>query len=100
MSPNRVPLKNPQPKIRFQASGDNVSKHRDLMDSPEYQRAIDFGLLQYVAAVSQGITDGNTAMAAGFKILGAVELLSTVRMLSETPMPVVVAPVPNLNHQA
>ena len=70
------------------------------MDTTEYQRAADFGLLQYVASVATRVTDGNSAMAAGFKICGAVEILQTMRMLSENPPPIVMAPSPNLNHEA
>jgi hypothetical protein len=101
MSLNRVPLKNPQPKARFQESGDNVSKHRDLVDTGEFQRAVDFGILQYVAACTREIRDGNSAMAVGFKIAGAMEVLNTIRMLSENiPQPQIVQSPTNLNHES
>jgi len=89
---------NQQPKARFQASPDNIKKHRDLVDSREFERGADFALLQYVQSIKGTIVDGTSAMAAGFKIYGAVELLEQMKTLAEKAT--IQAPVPtgNLDH--
>jgi hypothetical protein len=76
-------MKNPTPKQRFQESNDNISKHLKLVDSHEYQRAIDFAMLEYVDSTLSSIRDQGTAMIAGIKLLGAHEFLREFRDLSE-----------------
>jgi hypothetical protein len=76
-------MKNPTPKQRFQESNDNISKHLKLVDSHEYQRAIDFAMLEYVDSTLSSIRDQGTAMVAGIKLLGAHEFLREFRDLSE-----------------
>jgi len=78
-------VKNPSPKARFQESQDNISKHRDMIQSREFQRASDFALLQYqikLAAETNG--NVNLAAAAHMKLCGAAELLLVMRNLGET----------------
>ena len=90
--PQAAPL-NPSPKARFQQAPDNISKHRALVDSKEFQRACDFALLQYQAELSQRIVDGTNAAANYFRMLGAQEFIQTMRLLSEsTPRVTVVDP--------
>ncbi len=82
--PNLTPIKNPTPRERFRESGDNISKNRNLVDSPEFQRCIDFSLLEYQVLLSRQITDGNSSMANGFKLQGALEIVNVMRNLAET----------------
>jgi hypothetical protein len=95
---NRTPLTNPQPKQRFQNSGDNVSRHRDMIDSTEFQRAADFGMLQYAAYLGSQVSDGNSAMAVGFQLKGAHDFLMTLRNISEAPALPARIPSSNLDH--
>lgn len=81
-------MKNPTPKQRFQESNDNISKHLKLVDSHEYQRAIDFAMLEYVDSTLSSIRDQGTAMVAGIKLLGAHEFLREFRDLSEVQTPI------------
>lgn len=85
MATQAAPL-NPSPKTRFQQSADNVSKHRALVDSNEFQRACDFALMQYQAELSSRPVDMQIAAGSFFKLTGAQEFLQTLRMLSEAPM--------------
>lgn len=88
-----TPITNPTPKARFQESGDNISKHRDMIGSKEFQRGCDSALLQYQAVLGLRTTDMATAAANQFKLLGAQEFLQELRLLAE--MPVRSAPVLN-----
>jgi hypothetical protein len=95
-----VVVKNPSPKARFQESADNVSKHRDLIQTREFQRAVDFALLQYAAKLHDE-TNGNLNVAAGahLRMTGAHEFLFTLRNLAEsTDFPARRAETPNLDH--
>jgi hypothetical protein len=78
------------PKVRFQSSGDNVSRHREMVDSTPFQRGTDFALLQLSIVLGQTVQDDESARNAGYKLAGAVEYLAQLRMLSEPP----VRPVP------
>jgi hypothetical protein len=93
-------VKSPSPKARFQESADNVSKHRDLIQMKEFQRASDYALLQYAARL-QHDTEGNlnAAAAAHLKMTGAQEFLATFRNLSESvELPSRRIETPNLDH--
>lgn len=90
----------PSPKARFLESADNISKHRSMVDSKEFQRACDFAMLQFSASVCQEIQDGNTAMAVGMKLLGANQFMQVLRNLSEVPKGPTNIITPRLNHQA
>lgn len=85
---------NPSPKWRFLQSKEFVEKHRELVDSDEFQRAVDYGLAQYL----RGLVDtapndisSSTYMASSAslfqRVVGAHEFLSVVRNLSEVPPP-------------
>lgn len=80
-----VIVTNPSPKARFQMSNETVSKHRDMVGSREFERATDFALLQYAGMLATTVSDGNSAMAAGFKIQAAVEYYQTLKLLAESP---------------
>lgn len=100
MSAATTPLLNPSPKQRFQQQGSFVSTHREMVDSAAYNRATEFGLQQYAIMLGQSVGDGNSAMAVGFKLQGAVEILLTMRNLSETPTAPKNIPNPNLDHKS
>lgn len=97
-----VIVTNPTPKKRFQESADNIKRHRDLIQTREFERACDFALLQYMAQVGQE-TDGNlnAAAAAHLRLTGAREFLWHFRNLAESidfiPRK---AETPNLDHSA
>lgn len=91
---------NPSPKARFMQSGTRISNHRALIMSDAFEDAADAAMLQMQRAMANDIKDGNSAMAAGFRMLGAQEFLANFRLLAETPR----APSPpvrdNLNPNA
>jgi len=79
-------ITNPTPKTRFQASPDSVSKHRDMVASREFERAIDFALLHYQRQVTELSTENfNVAGANQFRLIGAQEFVAVLRNLSEAP---------------
>jgi hypothetical protein len=101
MTPAKKPITLEAPKIRFQNSQDNISKHREMVDSGEFQRGTDFALLQHAIVLGQNVNDDDTAKAAGYKLAGAVEYLATLRMLSEPPQRInLMPPSDNLDHRA
>ena len=87
---------NPPPKARFRESADNISKHRALVESREYQRAWDFGMLQYLRQLSLEVKDTNSALAAGYKLVAAFEIQRTINSLSELPKTTIQMPNDNL----
>lgn len=92
---------NLSPKSRFQQSADNVSRHRALLETREFERATDFSLLQYCAALSESIKDMNSAAIAGMKLQGAFEHAHTFRNLGELPpRPPIAIVKDNLDHKA
>lgn len=78
-------IRNPSPKTRFQESIDNISKHRDLIQTREFQRASDYAMLQYQVELA-GQTNGNVnlAAAAHMKLCGAQEFMLVLRNLGES----------------
>jgi hypothetical protein len=91
---------NPLPKTRFQESKDNVSKHRDMVASREFERAIDFALLHYQASLTLAAGDHNFNNMAvmGLKIAGAQEFVHQLRTLSESRTVTINRPDDNLIH--
>jgi len=90
-------LVNPSPKSRFMESGQNISEHRQLVDSRPFIRGVDFALAEYSAVIVQGMADGNQAAAVAIKLRGVHEFLQTFRLLSETvPAPRVIRAQDNL----
>ena len=78
-------VKNPSPKTRFQESIDNISKHRDLIEMREFQRASDFAMLQYQLELANAANGNvNLAAAAHMKLCGAQEFLLVLRNLGES----------------
>lgn len=86
------------PKNRFLESGDNIAAHRKMVDSREFQRGIDYSLMDYVKNLSDQVKDGNTAMAVGFMLKATWEYIEKLQTLSEQPKPVTKVVTPNLTH--
>lgn len=82
---NNQPITNKTPKVRFMETAANIHKHRALVDSEDFQRGVDFALLQYQLDLANQISDGNSAVGVGLRIKGAQEFLFTLRNLSEMP---------------
>lgn len=96
----RRPNLNPTPKHRFRESGDNISKHRALLEQREFDRAIDFTMLEYQLQASARVQDANGALALGYKILGIQEFVSMLKTLSEIAPPPPRTADANLDHRA
>lgn len=97
--PSRPNL-NPPPKHRFQESADNISKHREMVESRTFERAIDFALMQYqllLAAETQ--RNPGAAAFSGLKATGAVEFVDVLKNLSEMPPIIRNDPPSNLDHK-
>jgi len=95
-----TPITNPSPKRRFMASAQNVTSHRDMIATREFERGSDFAMLQYQWTVNAGMTDTQSALAAAYKLQGANEFLQTMKLLGETPrMPAPVIDQQNLDHK-
>ena len=82
---NQPPQVNPSPRTRFQMSPDNISKHRDLIATREFDRACDFALLEYQGHLSVASKTQMDAMESGYKAKGAIEFLAVLRTLGEQP---------------
>ena len=78
-----MPDINPTPKKRFSDYKAYVDAHRELMQKPEVQRAFDFALMQMFHELADKSTDGNSAAANQYKMIGAKEFIYTVRNLAE-----------------
>src|SRR5579863_3174313 len=84
------PNLNPSAKSRFQIAAENIRLHRAMMELPAFERGMDAALLEYGSILSKQNTNGNEAMASGFKLQGALEYLQTLKTLAESA-PVMVA---------
>jgi hypothetical protein len=79
---------NPSPKARFMAVKRAIESHRQMLETPAFERATDMATMEYERLVAEQVRDGNSAMAAGFKIQGALEFLQILKTLAEAqPMP-------------
>jgi hypothetical protein len=86
------------PRQRFQQSGDNISKHRALVDNNDFNRAIDCAVNQLSIQLASNMPDSQAGMIAGFKLAGAQEFIAILKGLAETtPAPQATA-IKNLNH--
>lgn len=86
---------NPTPKMIFMSSGDNISKHRKLLEDPAFERAIFFAKAQYVRRLHD-ISPGDLSMpnfascaAMSFeRIQGMEDFIAVLSTLSESsPLP-------------
>ncbi len=97
-SPNTVPLKNPTPREQFREVNDNITQHRNMVDSPVFGRAVHTALLEYQLNVTKQIGDGASSMAGGYKLQGAIEIMGLLRMLAESAPIMPRVSSPQLNH--
>lgn len=97
--PTPTPVANLFPKARFQQSPDNITKHRVMVDSREFERGTDFAFLQYCMLLGASVKTQEAAFSAGLKLAGAVEFLSTLKMLGEVQRPLAEAQPANLDHK-
>ena len=81
------PSYNISPKLRFQSSADNVSKHHKMIESPEFERACDFTIRHMAWLLSQEKTDFNGKAANQIKMDGIHEFLALFRNLGLQPQP-------------
>jgi hypothetical protein len=86
---------NPSPKQVFMSSGDNISKHRKLLEDPAFERGVFFAKAQYIRRLHE-IAPPNldapsfaTAAAMCFeRIQGMEDFIDVLFKLSEsTPLP-------------
>jgi hypothetical protein len=96
----RRPVINPSPRQRFQSLPGILNPHREMVSSDIFRVAADHAMLQYQADIAEQTRDGNSAVAAAYRLLGAQEFLQTLRLLAEMPRPVPVAADHNLNPEA
>lgn len=80
-----LPIVNPSPSARFRSNPSWINQHRELIVSDPFIRACDYALLEYQGVLFRQQDNGNAAMANGFKLQGAMELIQVLRLLSETP---------------
>lgn len=71
---------NPAPKTRFLESAQNISSHRQMVDSREFVRGADFALLQYQRSL---LAKETNPTIVGMKMAGAQEFLAEFLLLSE-----------------
>lgn len=84
---------NPTPKQIFMSSGDNISKHRRLLEDPAFERAILFAKSHYVRRLHE-ITPGDLSMpnfasgaAMSFeRIQGVEDFIAVLYSLSESTL--------------
>lgn len=83
-----MPEVNPSPKARFLANKDFVNKHHDLIQSPEFQRGLDYALLE----MQRRLADRNPqttqdAMGAYYEAKGATDFVKLLKNLAESERP-------------
>jgi len=77
---------NPTPRQQFQESPDNISKHRALIELPQFARATHMALLQYQRQLTDSPpADMGGAAGAYLRILGAQEFVNILLNLGEQP---------------
>ena len=78
---------------RFQSSLANLKAHQDMVDNDSFDRGADGALADLTTEIVGGIVDSNSAMAAGYRLKGAVEFLRRFKTFAEISEPVKPAPV-------
>jgi hypothetical protein len=87
------------PKIRFQAYKEATQRHLDLTASDGFIEAVDYALLQFIAAAPN--PNNQEEAAAGYhRILGARDFIRTLFTLADAPQKRPDPPDPNLNWKA
>lgn len=89
--PAAEPAKFATPRSRFISSQANISAHRRLMDSTEFQKAEDYTMLEFVRAVCvmagshdlNGAGADQAAAASFHMIMGAHQFMEVFHRLAE-----------------
>lgn len=90
-------LINPPPKKRFMESGTRISRHREMMQSPDLRTSLDYALLEYQRRMTQPACD-QIAAAAHFKLAGATEFVDLLLHLAEANDPTPTPKRETVNH--
>lgn len=77
------PNVNLSPRARFQLVRNAITSHRALIEHAQFDPSTDAAMLEYQSQLAMQNKDGNSAMANGFKIQGAIEYLQTLKQLAE-----------------
>ncbi len=82
-------VRNPSPKSRFQEVPKRIELHRDMVASPAFEVAADFGMLNYVASLATNLPINatptfNDYAVIGVKVCAALEYLQQMRLLAES----------------
>jgi len=96
-----TPPINPSPKSRFMKMAPVIlTRHRDMVSSDQFDLSSDFALAEMVRKLVEN-SDGNQyySMAAFLRIQGAVEYLSQLKNLAETPKETSRVSTPTLDHR-
>ena len=78
---------NPSPKQRFVAVKAYVDAHRELMQRPDLQRAVDSALAHMLWLEAGGANDGNSAAASHYRLAGAHSFVQIMKELAESRAP-------------
>jgi len=78
--------KNPTPKEVFQSQKDNLSGHNRMMEGFSFEQGLTFAQLQYFRSLGNKVTDSASALAAGYKLQGAIGFIAELRLLAEPPV--------------
>ena len=90
---------NQQPRQRFQLDAGRIRLHREMVDSDTFLKGVDYALLQHSGALAAQVTESQSAMAAGYQLLGAWTFLATLKTLAEIPQkPAKIVDLSNLDH--
>lgn len=85
-----TPVKNPSPKSRFlDLPPVRLTEHRNIVSSEQFQTSCDHALLelvgQIIAQTGQANGNPNAALSGFFRIQGAYEFISQMKLLAEVP---------------
>jgi len=93
-------ITNPSPKYKFQESADNISKHRDMLQTRAFERALESAMAEYQFRLCEEEGDVNKSAASYLKLKGAHEFVKTLKFLAESPVVSVTNQIMNLDHTA
>lgn len=97
-----TPPVNPSPKARFMKMAPVIlNRHREMVSNDQFDLSSDFALAELVRQIVER-SDGNQyyAMAGFLRIQGAVEYISQLKNLGETPRIFTPVPTPTLDHNS
>jgi hypothetical protein len=72
-------------KSRFMLSETRKSNHREMIASEIFKASSESAMLHYLNVIAGTVRDANSAVAAGFKLAGAFEVMYGLKTLAETP---------------